>query len=55
MLEGHEPRNVQVRLDEDSIELMDAEGVFLQIEVPADAEEDGREGGGDLRAHATAL
>ncbi len=50
---GHEPRNVQVRLDEDSIELMDAEGVFLQIEVPAEedpAEEDGREGGGDLRA-----
>ncbi len=51
---GHEPRNVQVRLDEDSIELMDAEGgVFLQIEVPAEedpAEEDGHEGSGDLRA-----
>ncbi len=32
---------------EDSIELMNAEGVFLQIEVPAEedpAEEDGREG-----------
>ena len=42
--QGHEPRNVQVRISEreDStqlIELMDAEGAFLQVEVPAEEPE----------------
>lgn len=38
---GHEPRNVQVRITEgeDSvqlIDLMDAEGTFLRVEMPAE-------------------
>ena len=42
--QGHEPRNVQVRISEreDSmqlIELMDAEGAFLQVEVPTEEPE----------------
>ena len=48
--QGHEPRNVQVRISEreDStqlIELMDAEGAFLQVEVPAEEPEGDPEGG----------
>ena len=43
---GHEPRNVQVRITEgeDSaqvIELMDAQGAFLWVEMPADNPEKG--------------
>ena len=38
---GHEPRNIQVRITEgeDSvqlIDLMDAKGAFLRVEVPAE-------------------
>lgn len=49
---GHEPRNVQVRIKEgeDSvqlIELMDAEGAFLRVEMPAENPE---EGTGDSRS-----
>ena len=43
---GHEPRNVQVRITEgeDSaqlIKLLDAEGAFLWVEVPAKNPEEG--------------
>ena len=52
---GQEPRNVQVRITEgeDSaqlIELMDAEGAFLQVEIPAENPEEGT--GEDSRSGA---
>ena len=37
---GYEPRNVQVRIT-DSAQLMDAEGAFLRVEVPAENPEEG--------------